>query len=401
MTTIICAEVELILCCARTDVDPEATERIRILLQKNLDWAYLIQVAVRHGVMPLLYWSLSATCPEVVPEAILVQLHRLFQTNEAHNRFLTGELLKLLDLLEENGILSIPFKGSVLAASIYGNFALRQFCDLDILVREQDIKRAEELLILQGYRLINDLSWQKQLVNFDNRVTVDLHQAIAPEEFPSRLNFEGLWERLEPLSLAGTTVFSFSPEDLLSILCTNLARDCWQERERLGQICDIAELLRVYPGIDWKQLLEQSQKLGCERMLLLGLLLAQELFGVRLPEGVAQRIQSQPVLKSLASQVCEWLFCEVDSLPRGVEKKLFYFRVRERLRDTLPYLIHLVHLWIAPSQKDRAFIELPVALSLLYYLVRPIRLLEEYGLRPIKHLQIFQYLGRRIGLRKL
>jgi len=36
-------------------------------------------------------------------------------------------LLKLLDLFENHGIPAVPFKGPVLASSIYGDLSLRQF----------------------------------------------------------------------------------------------------------------------------------------------------------------------------------------------------------------------------------------------------------------------------------
>jgi len=384
-------EHELLLYCSCTCIKSQDVERISLLLKQGMHWDYLVETARQQGVMPLLYWNLSNTFPDAMPDMLLSQLRTSFEKNAASNLCLTGELLNLLHLFQENAIPAIPFKGPILTTSVYGNLALRQFCDLDILVREQDVEHAEELLVVQGYRLISDLLWQKQWVNVDTGVNVDLHQAVAPKDFPLLLDFETLWERLEPVSVNGETVLSLSTEDLLLILCTNVARDCWQNRGRLIQICDIAELLRVHSEIDWHQLLEQSRRLGCERMLLLSLLLAQELFGIRLPEEVLLRMRAKPVLQSLALQVCKWLFCEIDSSSKGIEQKRFYFRVRERLWDTLPYLIHLAHLWITPSPKDRKFIQLPVFLSLLYYFIRPIRLMGKYGLRLVKSLWFSQH----------
>ncbi|GAG91885.1 unnamed protein product, partial [marine sediment metagenome] len=84
--------------------------------------------------MPLLYQSLKKTCPEAVPDDTLEQLRAYFLTNAKRNLFLTGKLLRLLELLKDNGILAVPFKGPVLAESVYGDLSLRQFADLDILV---------------------------------------------------------------------------------------------------------------------------------------------------------------------------------------------------------------------------------------------------------------------------
>jgi hypothetical protein len=379
-------EIELLLCCAHTYIDPETAERIKTLLQQNIDWSNLLQTAARHGVKSLLYQSLKHTCPEAVPKAILSQLRNHCHHNALRNQILTQELFKLLNLFETQYIPAIPFKGPVLAASIYGNLAFRPCGDLDILVHEKDFLKTKELLSSQGYILVDDLLWQSQLVSEDGRVNIDLHQSLTPKDFPFPLNFECLWERLQPISLAGKTVLSLSPEDLLLTLCTNVARDCWQERERLTQICDIAQLLRIHPAMDWEYLLEESDRLGCKRILFLGLLLASDLLGAAIPEQVLRKIQAKTVVKTLAKQVCEWLFPKSDSPSRGMKKALFYFKVRERFQDKIPYLMHLSYLWIAPSQADLAFLPLPDSLYFLYYLVRPIRLIGQYGSRLLKRL---------------
>jgi hypothetical protein len=393
-------EIELLLCCARTYIDFETAKRIKILLKKDIDWDYLIQTALWHGVIPLLYSSLNTTCPEAVPTTRLTQLRNYFYTNVRRNLFLTGQLIKVLNLFEANGIPAIPYKGPVLAAVAYGNLALRQFCDLDILIHERDILSTKNLLISEGYQLQLQLNWEYHFVHKDSRLNLDIHWGITQRERPFPLDFERLWSRLEPLSLAGKKVLSLQPEDLLLILCVQVTKDCWQWKElvvKLAKICDIAELIRVYPVMDWNSIVEQAGKLGSERILFFSLLLARDLLGTPLPEEILQRKQAHPVVEALALQVRERLFCAdykfgvADRPPKflEIEKNLFYFRVRERLRDRVPYFLHLVHVAIAPSVEDRTFLPLPPSGSFLYYLIRPIRVIGKYGLRPLKRLLRF------------
>jgi len=54
-----------------------------------------------------------------------------------HNFFLTKELLELLTLFEAHCIPASPYKGPALAIMAYGNLALRQFSDLNILVHKR------------------------------------------------------------------------------------------------------------------------------------------------------------------------------------------------------------------------------------------------------------------------
>ena len=52
-------EEQLLLCCARTRVDESIEQRIKQLIQQKIDWDELIELAVEHQIIPLLYRNLS------------------------------------------------------------------------------------------------------------------------------------------------------------------------------------------------------------------------------------------------------------------------------------------------------------------------------------------------------
>ena len=91
-------EIELLLTCARARLDAAQTERIQDLVSRQFDWDYLLQLADRHGLQPLLHWHLNAECPEAVPELPRQHLRSAFQRVSALNILLTHELKKLLAL---------------------------------------------------------------------------------------------------------------------------------------------------------------------------------------------------------------------------------------------------------------------------------------------------------------
>jgi Uncharacterised nucleotidyltransferase len=348
-------EIQLLLCCARTDVNSEQAAQIRSLLHGDVDWTYLIRIALQHRVMPLLYWNLHATCPEAVPETILNQLQRRFYANTMHNLLLVRELLTLLSMLEERGVPAIPYKGPVLAASAYRNIALRQFGDLDILIREQDAVRAKDLLLSQGYRLqyqppvayetlFRRFRQTYDLMREDGQIFVELHWNIIswPTFFPPNSAF--LWECPEVVFLANTPVRNLAPEDVLPVLCVPGAKYYW---ERLGWICDIAELIRMYPGIDWKGMMERASRLGSVRMLYLGLLLAQSLLGAAVPEDILRQVKGDRVVPSVAARVRLRLFGGGNGLLGAVERHAFYLKLGEDMRDKVRCAIHLVYRMIA------------------------------------------------------
>jgi hypothetical protein len=382
-------EHELLLACARRVVDDATAERIRTILRGNMDWPYALKQAEQHRVMPLLYQSLSTVCPSLVPTNVLTNLREYTKANVHHNLYRTRELLKLLSLLEANNIPSLPFKGPVLSALAYGNLGLREYGDLDVLVRHQDVLRTKGLLIQEGYSVVSrsdrsakepDVSPRNKDLIFhsaDGRVRVELHWRLTGKHFDFSLDPDSLWERLEKVSLAGSRVRTLAPQDLLLYLSMHGSRHGW---ERLLWVCDVAELIRTSSDLDWASVREEATKLGCERSLALGLFLAHDLLDTQLPWAVWHEIQVQPEVRALAAETSEMLFHEGEL---GQDISYWYdmhLRVRERRRDRLR--LHLYYwpryfrLAVKPNERDRAILALPSFLSSLYYLIRPLRLFE-------------------------
>ncbi len=381
----------MLLLCSRKERNPAGAKQLNALLGEDLDWNYLLWMARRHGVRPLLFWHLNATVPESVPKAILEQLRDYYSGNSLQNMRLTGELLRLLDVFEAQGILAVPYKGPVLAAFAYGNLGLREFDDIDVLVRKEDVFRAQELLLAAGYRPQYRLTPAQEaaflryncehlFVHGNRGGDVDLHWAIAERHLSFPLDPEGLWGRLDRISLGGRDVCTLSPEDLLLILCVQGFKDAW---ERLKYICDLAEVIRVHQDMDWGRVVEQADASGGRRTLFLGLALASDLLGTTLPEEIAQRVQTDPAVRTLARQVQERLFRPSGS-PRRFPEVMFrpiHVQMRERLRDKVRYCVrsattHTVGDWMA--------LPLPRPLFSLYYVLRPIRLVGKYGGRLFK-----------------
>ena len=375
-------EIDLLLSCASCHLDSARTERIKALTRGEIDWPSVLRAALAHRVMPLLYKSLNTARPDNVPQAVSKQLQSHYYANAAHNLLLAGELLKILRLFEGHNVPAIPYKGPVLAASIYGNVACREFADLDILVRERDYDRAQHLLISQDFRLVKKFDWESTFVDTRGRVAVDLHRGMAAREFPCPLAFEYLAGRLQPVDLVGTTAATLCPEDNLLMLAIQISKDSGSRYLQLAKVCDIAELVRVYPHLDWAQVLRQARRLGGERMLLYSLRLANNLLGTVLSQEVVCAIGLHPAIDGLVEYARRQLFDQGDrTVVDQPTVDQFRWLVRERLRDKLyPYYLRYVMDVIVPCELDRRLLRLPGRLSFLYFLMRPARLVGKYGL---------------------
>jgi hypothetical protein len=379
-------EAELLLCCAQRDAEPAVRERIENLVQGEVDWTYLLQTAADHGVAPLLYRALNATSPQAVPQDVLDQLQNRFRANGRRNVLLTGELLGLLRSLKAQGIPAVPYKGPVLAVHAYGNLALREFSDLDVLIRKDDIPRAKDIMASLGYRPEKVLFGAQEEAYLrsqhvydytnDKGTIVELHWALVPRKISFSLDPADLWTRLGEVDLGGSTMPTFSPEDTLLILCVHGSKHRWK---RLAWVCDVAETIKAHPGIDWKRLLAQAGELRGERMLFMGLFLASDLLGAPLPEYVLERVRADRVVYPLAERVTEGFFVQDEDsqgLLEGSSFRALYLGMREGLPDKIRYCVHTA---MSQSTEDWELVPLPRFLYPVYYVLRLIRLALKYG----------------------
>jgi hypothetical protein len=404
-------EIELLLRCARTRIDPECAGQIKALAGAHLDWTDLIQWAFQHGVLPLLARNLHSTCPGVVPPEILGRLQGDFATNAARNLFLISELLNILGLFTARDVPAITLKGPVLAHSVYGSASLRQSGDLDILVHRKDLLKARDLLIHEApaprYSIKGggwpdpralERGYHTELLRDDGRLVVELHWELMVPRFCIHLDPEPFWGRLEPVLVAGKTVTRFGSEDLLLYLCAHATKHHW---ERLSLICDVAELIRHAPGLDWGVLLRRAHLSGTARILFVGLLLANRLLDAPLPEAVLRRLRRDAVAGSLAREVHD-RFDQDNPVPPGWDeaRERFFLEVRERLSDRIracvrhgripttvdravlppPAQAAIVLLdKLKPNRADHDLIRLPSSLGFLYYFLRPVRLIAKFA----------------------
>jgi pterin-4a-carbinolamine dehydratase len=387
-------EIKFIICCARTYVDSKTVKEIEYLITLELDWDYIIRCAAQHGIIPLLYQNLRSICPDMVPTQYLDEFRNLSHKTALYNLIVISELLKLNHLFNKNKIEIIPFKGPILAASVYGNPTLRQYGDLDILVREKDYPNTIALMNSEGGYQLTSRKWhflnqtkENQYIRHEpefslsnGTVTVDLHQKlIKPDFFVSKyFEFDNLFRRSQPISLSNHSLTSLCPEDLLLYLCIHGSKERWRS---LKWIVDIAEVIRHYPEINWDYLVNKSHTERIERMFFVGLALAKDILDTPLPEIVEHKINNTSVIQKISQKLSENLFKNPGEIEIYSEWKTIYLYLSmmvnlwDKLNVIFRFRIRSLYLLWSPNTKDSEFIQLPTSLYFLYYFIRPFRLL--------------------------
>lgn len=388
-------ELELLLYCMRPCFGPDVAENLRALLQCQLDWPHIMQLAEHHRAKPLLYWRLKDYGAEQVPAAVMHQLQHVFQANNRRNMYLMQRLLHLLACLNSNMITAVPYKGPVLAATIYQNLALRHAGDLDIVVHRSDLQRATESLIAAGATFLltpkDEHYHLKHLYTYNftfQSVFLELHWTFAQAVMNIPLELHDVAPRIECITLMGSRIPVFSPEDLLVLLCIHGMKHYW---ERLTWLCDVAWLLHATPNLDWNAVMQRATAYGSRRMLLLGVYLAQRMLAVDLPSEVQRCIAAEAELVFVAAQLQERMAIPLGRPAMGRTRARLYLMSRERLRDRALFVGEranvVVRSAMMPNHNDVAWLPLPPSLSFLYYFLRPFRLIQQNKYRPIARLR--------------
>ncbi|MGK7904264.1 MAG: nucleotidyltransferase family protein [Hormoscilla sp.] len=371
------SEAELLLCCIRHQFNTATSAEIADLLRNDLDWDAIMGKAVENNVFLLFYQTLKNTHPELIPPSIYEQLQVEAQKRIGRNLFLTKELFEVLDLLAARDIQAIPFKGPIWATLAYGNMALRDFSDLDILVRPKDFPKAKDLLKERGYCGKYSDSFeaeieQSQMLRHDGKVNIDLHFGLAPQFFYLRVNSESFFEGLQTISIAGRPVTTFSPENTLALGYIHGAKEDWNFLKR---ICDFAALIQIYPDVNWQDILAGCGTNYSDRKFWLGIAIAQRYLQISLPKELAVHSKQFPELAELAKQHEQFVYHKLAEYSY-ISHVFSFLGTREtNLWSKVRYFLKIA---VDINEKDREKFALPSFLFFLYYPLRIIRLLKTY-----------------------
>jgi hypothetical protein len=270
------------------------------------DWQAILAGVRRHRVGPLLLERLQACRSANLPGEVVDALRR--DAIDAATRSLaqTAEVARLARLLAEAGIPLLVLKGVVLSAQLYGDPALRNPRDIDLLVDPARFADAAALLIGSGYRRCDPLlsprqeaaqrRWLKDAAfeHMASGVHVELHHRLAdnPVLFPG--DFAELWEGREETAVAGATIATLPRRLLPFYLGVHGAAHGWFE---LRWLVDLAALLEAPDAAD--EAVATADKAGLAAPMLHGLLLAHDWLGAPVGESLLARARADRHVRRL------------------------------------------------------------------------------------------------------
>lgn len=370
-------EWSLILAACSALPDPEKIEKVRVRVRKPISWPVLLDYADQHGVTFVLHQALSEAGNQP-PAEEMQRLQKRYRVNIHKTMFFARELIRILDCMDALAVDVMPYKGVILAETVYGDMALRQSGDIDLFIRARDFSRIREAIRELGYTphlALSPLQEQAYLrsgyeCTFDGRDgpnLLELQWALQPRFYAVDIDMEGLFQRSVRATIAGRSLRTLSAEDLLIVLSLHAAKHAWG---RLIWLCDIARITSQ-PNLNWEWIAQQASALGIVRILQVTLLLANHLLDAKSAPSFGAILAADPTAVTIAEQIG----AAIAEGPAYDVESLSYFRLmlrlRERPADQMRFLSRLV---FTPGPGEWKAVRLPAALFPLYRVIRLSRL---------------------------
>ena len=346
----------------------------------KVDWERLLLLAEAHGVLAHVA-ACASDARAAIPQEVRQELQERQRTQNFQTLRLTAELFRILEFFGEAKIPSLVIKGPVLAMQAYGDPAMRGYGDLDLLVRQRDIRRATEVMLEAGFeaavplRAIDagKIPGQYLFSKPDSKLLVELHNDLTLRYFPRPLPIEDFFSRHVRVQLDAHEAPAPAVEDELVLICIHGAKHFW---ERLIWIADVAALVMRQTEMDWERAEASASAVRAGHLLDMGLRLATELLKARLPENVQSRVQEDATATQLVKRVLRWLPAAGNTPPGLFERAAFRMRMCGGLLAAPAYLLRLS---LSPTEEDWQRDGQVSRNRFLDVLRRPLRLARKYG----------------------
>jgi hypothetical protein len=257
--------------CSRDDGHDVIYDRLEHLLTgfqaQGLSWEILIHNAEKQGMAPLLYKHVNAIDFKL-PHSARRLLQSLYLRNRRANSIRNKVVAEILTAYASENIDVLVVKGMALCNFSYSETALRPMRDVDLLLKKNDLEKAEKILAELGYKQAEDHDIPEDYYHLApmGRITdglpvnIELHHNLLP--FDSRYPLwpiEKSYGTSRLFELNGVMARTLNLEDTLNYLYFHGFRSpLTYEPFRFMHVADIVTLVEKFiDRINWVEVCKE------------------------------------------------------------------------------------------------------------------------------------------------
>ncbi|MBI5099227.1 MAG: signal peptidase I [Nitrospirae bacterium] len=286
--------------------DEKLNSDMAVMLKDIVDLAGVYNMAYENGITQTLYTILKKLQDNNIIEFrtdaekdFFNKLRRDYLYTAAKNTLLYSEFSRVVASLRNGKTDVIAMKGAVLAELVYQDIGMRSMSDVDLLIRKEDISKADAVLNSLGYNAVDPSPFDSiedpnnYLTTRDYRSRNPMHPSFhihwhmvnssIPAPYSSRIDMNEIWEDAVLTEIAGIQIRTMSPHHFLIHLSEHAMR-VTHSASRLIYLIDVAVLIKRYGNeLDWYKTVQASKAYGLDIFVLNILKLTQLNTGIEIP----------------------------------------------------------------------------------------------------------------------
>ena len=293
-------EDQLILYSIKICPTSKELEQINLLIPRIQDWDYLINTIIDRGIGPLLYIKLSLLPnSSLIPEAVKTKLQQVYFKTVSRSALLYEYFRRIARAFVAQNIPVIGLKGIYLSEGLYQDIGLRQFSDIDLLVKEEDGENCLTILRKMGYKpyefkVSEIIRRNTEIVHFPpmilNGVSIEIHIKLHKSTELYDMKVDTLWKNALPVTINQVSVSTLNLNDLLIHLCLHLDKHFQAGHVQFTCFNDLTNVLERYSEtMNWKEFTEACRIYKCEAIVFKYIVLVHAYMQATVPEAIIQK----------------------------------------------------------------------------------------------------------------
>ena len=219
----------------------------------DYDYELLYQASTRHDVTALLYNQIYRFSN--FPDELKQQWKRKAIQINALQTIRSDAFLRLYREFLKQDLKVLVLKGIVMR-SLYLQPDNRPSNDEDLYVEREHVQKAKEILLEQGFQILQESENVTVFVNVSSGLTIEMHTTLFSEDSKAygsyQKFFKNAFEEAQPHMIQGCQVYSLSHEQHLLFLMMHFVKHFLHGGVGFRQLLDIIIYAETYgKRIDW------------------------------------------------------------------------------------------------------------------------------------------------------
>jgi len=288
---------KLTLCCIKLHPSNEELEQVNSLIPFVQDWGSLINNLIDRGIGPLFLNKLpQLSNSHLIPSEQKSKLQQAYYKTVGRSTILYEHFRKIAEAFALKNIPVIVLKGIYLSEWLYQDIGLRQFSDIDLLVKEEDGLKCLSILQELGFQPYDSgetefVKSKKEIIHYSpmilEGVSIEIHIKLHPKSDKYKLKIDEFHKNAIPVTLNNTAILALNNQDLLIHLCVHLDKHFRTGHVQFTCFNDITNLLeKVTDNFNWDDFIRVCGIHQCEDVVFFYIVLVNKFMNATVPEHI-------------------------------------------------------------------------------------------------------------------